>query len=280
MKIAAQIQAYLGAQKGVLAGATISAYDERLSRWWSFLGLRTPTPLIAKGYLSELLDKDQVSRRTAQTHYMTVRSFYEWLHEAALLPHNPIPKLRRFVVPQIEKQPVTEAQFTSIYNLCVNEGRRAWAYAALCGWETGLRLGDIVTLRKSEVDEEAMTIRRTPQKTIRFGKSLEIPISAALLQAIRNCPPHPEADPSFVCPTLAQKYLFNQHKGLSVEFSRIAAKAGVKTSVHMLRHGLVSRLLSKGVPASVVMSITGQSLKILQGYSHTTLNQKREALAT
>ena len=52
----------------------------------------------------------------------------------------------------------------------------------------------------------------------------------------------------------------------------------IALSMHSDRR-FVARMLNRGVPAAVVQSFTGHSLRQLQGYSHVDMETKRAALA-
>lgn len=263
----------------MLSRNTIAAYRLRLEDFARYLGNREATPIICRNWLNHLLASGS-GRRTAATLYGTLRTFFEWQMDMGLIKANPVPKLRRFVVPQAPERPAySQDDVEAVVARARLLGRRDWAYATLCGWHTGLRLGDVVTLRSHEIDFSQGIIRRTPEKTKRFGKSVEIPIPVALIDAIHECPPYPEADQSFVCQTLAQKYLFNGHATLSVEFGRIAAAAGVEKSFHCLRHGCVTRMINAGHDSVVIRSITGHSTtRQVAGYAKVSIDAKRKAL--
>jgi integrase len=273
------IEQFLAGQAGILAESTLRTYRARLAVFAEFAGTQSVNSLLCKSFLGHLLNSGR-GRRTAATYYTTLHILYEWLREAGIVDANPVPKLKHFAIPSIERQTITLEDVTKLLERAKTDGRGDWTYAILCAWETGLRLGDVATLRWREVNVADQVIRRIPIKTRRFGKTVEIPISPELLQAMRKTPPYVEGDSSFVCPGMAQKYLYDQHRTLSAEFIRLARKAGVNKSIHCIRHGRVSHLLNKGVPIAVVRSITGQSLKVLQGYSHgADLETKRVALA-
>jgi len=278
MTLRQQVQEFIEGQKELLSPTTIKAYADRLERFIAFADDRKVTPVLMTKYIPSLL-ADGLARRSALAYYGTVQTLYVWLVEAGLSIGNPVPKLKRFVVPASDRQPVLSHEYDNLMSTAREEGRADWLYAIRCGWETGLRLGDVATLRWPEVDLVALCIKRTPIKTSRFGKVVEIPITEGLLRMMRDCPPYAEGDPSFICPRMAQQHKWDQHKTLSSQFSRLAAKAGVKKSFHCLRHGFVARMLNKGVPAAVVQSFTGHSLRQLQGYSHVDMETKRNALA-
>lgn len=273
-----RINQFLAGNAGLLAQSTLTAYRERLDRFATFAGEQRVTPLLLKQYVPWLLASG-LSRRSALAFYSCVQTLHVWLHEAGVINANPVPKLRRFVVPEKERPRYSETEVQTLLDYFRGRGKRDWYYATLAGWETSLRLSDVVTLRWCELDPIRQIVKREPIKTKRFGKVLEIPISLELLQAARDCPPYEEADPSSICQTLAQKYAFDRHKTVSCEFIYYAKKAGVGKSFHALRHGRVSQLLNKGTPPSIVCSISGHSLKQLQSYSHVAIADKRAALA-
>jgi len=274
-----RIQTFLEAQSGLLTESTIRAYRERLEVFAKFASQKPITALVCKSFLGHLL-KSGRGRRTAAAYYSTVQALFAWLIDAGLVDANPVPKLKRFAIPVVERQPITDDEITKLLAQARADGRRDWVYAILCAWETGLRLGDVATLRWHEVSIVECVIRRVPIKTQRFGKVVEIPISLELVQAMRDTPPCLEGDQSFVCPNMAQLHAYDSHKTISAQFIKLSRKAGVNKSLHCVRHGRISHLLNKGVPIAVVRSLTGQSLKVLQGYSHSaSLDEKRAAVA-
>lgn len=272
------IDQFIDAESALLSASTVAAYRARLDVFAQFAKDKPITALLCKQYLADLL-KHGLSRRTAATYYATLVTLYAWLLDAGLVDANPVPKLKRFVIPTTERQPIASDEITKLLEQAKKEGKRDWYYAILCAWETGLRLGDVATLRWHEVNVIERVVRRTPIKTQRFGKTVEIPISLELVQAMRDTMPYAEGDSAFVAPALAQLHAFDAHKSLSAQFIRLARKAGVNKSYHLLRHAFVSRLLNKGVGLAVVQSMSGHSLKQLQGYSHVDLETKRAAVA-
>jgi integrase len=117
-------------------------------------------------------------------------------------------------------------------------------------------------------------IALVPGKTMRFAKSIEIPILPELKEMIErnNCAP-------FLFPLMAKSYNQSGNKALSVAFGRILKALNIEgKSWHSWRHGVVSKLLNAGIPLSVVGSITGQTLQTLQRYSHVGFDQKKLAM--
>lgn len=272
------IKLFLESESAILAPSSIQAYKERLAVFARYIENRNVSPLACKNYVAHLL-KTGRSRRTVGIYYAALQSLHSWLLDAGIISANPVPKLKRFPIPAVERQPITSDEIEKLLAQAAKDNRRDWTFAIRCAWETGLRLGDVATLRWHEVNVIERVIRRVPIKTQRFGKVVEIPISAELLQAMRETPPCLEGDQSFVCPNLAQLHKFDAHKTLSAQFGKLARKAGVKKSFHMTRHAFVSRLLNKGVGTAIVQSMSGHSLRLLAQYSHVDLETKRAAVA-
>lgn len=276
--LATRISQFLQGSRGLISHQTFEAYLARLNRFSDFVGERKVTPLLCKEYMSSMLE-DGLSRCSAKAHYGTIQNMFAWLVDAGVVNSNPVPKIRRFVVPTVERDPMTEPEVNALLNHFTDIGQKSWFYATLCGWETGLRLGDVASLRWAEVDQVERTITRKPLKTRRFGKSVTVPISERLLQAMQACPRYEPAGAEWVAPLMAQKHKWDGHKTLSLEFARHAARIGVDKTFHQLRHGLVSRLLNKGVSPAIVQAFTGHSLKQLATYSHVDIETKRAAAA-
>jgi integrase len=165
---------------------------------------------------------------------------------------------------------------------------RDWQTAILLGCYAGPRLGDVVSLRWDQVDLVAGLIFYTQGKT---RKEVEVPIhpdlEAHLLEIAGD---HPRG---FLCPTLAGRRISGQ-RGLSIEFGRIMAKAGVdprrvqssrnrkfsRLSFHSLRHFFSSGLANAGVSPDVRMKLTGhKSLTVHQRYTHVQLEPLKQAIA-
>ena len=133
-----------------------------------------------------------------------------------------------------------------------------WQGAILLAAHTGLRLGDVIRLGRSNVDDTSLVIR--PEKTKRSRKTLILPISPAAYRWIG------EREGDF----------FPSLKGaktgtLSTQFTRIMERAGVprditeagdvvkRRSFHSLRHSFTSWLADADVHSDVRQRLTGHS---------------------
>ncbi len=146
------------------------------------------------------------------------------------------------------------------------------------GWNTGARISDAARLRWEDVDFEAGTVTLHPQKRRRVGQTIVLPLTGELhaelerLRAVRNGSQSPH-----VLPEAAGYY---GDRMLRDWLRTLCERAGLspKHRFHSLRHGFASRLLNSGVDSLTVSAMTGQSLKVLQGYVHVSMEAKRKAL--
>jgi integrase len=155
-----------------------------------------------------------------------------------------------------------------------------WFEAIVIGWNTGLRIQDVSNLKWEQVDLANDVITITPQKTRRFNKSLTIPIEPELRGVLAGM----NRVNQFVLPTLAYHGMF--YKGSAAysasryHLAKIFndAKMPPGYSFHSLRHGIVTRMINNGVDAIIISSITGQTLEVIQGYAHVSIEAKKNAL--
>jgi integrase len=150
-----------------------------------------------------------------------------------------------------------------------------WRYGVICAWHTGLRLSDVALMKTNRLNLDKRVIDMTPLKTRRFNKRVLIPIADPLLKQLRMM----DLTGEYVAPPMAVHYQFDQHKTLSMQFIRLARKAGViGKSFHCFRHTFVTRLLEGGASAELISTITGQTVDQVMSYAHPSIDSKREAM--
>lgn len=276
MTLSERIDAYLEYVKASNSESTLENYSLRLQRFERFVNGRRVTKALCAEYYIYLRSKEQLSARTVVIYRRCIRTFYNWLVDHELADSNPVGKLENVVATQAQRPIFTPEELDRITAKAKDDC--LWSYAVLCGRETGLRLGDVATLRWDAILWDARGIKHMPNKTKRFQKTVEIPISETFLHKLTEMK-LAAGDSPFVHPWMASEYQAAGHKTLSMQFIRLAEKASVfGKSFHCLRHTRATELLMSGMPAAVVCTITGHSLKELQTYCHPTLDDKRKWL--
>lgn len=162
-----------------------------------------------------------------------------------------------------------------------------WQTAIMLGAYCGMRLGDCINLKWSNVGLESGLITYVPEKTShgKRRKEITVPIHDSLKVHLTNAATS-KASEEWVCPTLQGRSVSGR-SGLSMEFiTKIMPKAGVKPDVsdrevsgkgrqfnrlsfHSLRHTFNSELANRGVAQELRMKLAGHaSEKVNDKYSH------------
>lgn len=125
--------------------------------------------------------------------------------------------------------------------------------------ETGMRRGEILGLKWSDISENRRVITLTMTKN---GSGREVPLSQRAFQALSEWRGHGDVDQSPIFPMKAGT--------LEQAWRRLLARSNVKAlRFHDLRHEGVSRLFERGLNMIEVSSISGhKELRMLKRYTH------------
>jgi integrase len=275
------LAAYLKEIQSTLAPKTVQLYTDRLNRFDKWIGERKVFDRKAVvGFLTYLRDM-QYGKASIAFHKTAISAFYTWLVENEYSERNPVPDIplgRYRSKHKPDDAAFTQAEYEQIKLVCATLRPRMkyWKGAVIIAWNTGLRLGDIACMEKSEIDMEGKRIRIVPNKTKRFEKSLEIPMSEELFAFLTEWMPTVE-DRLF--PRMCMAYAKSGAMLLCKQFSEITRKAGIEgKTFHCFRHHLTAKLLNAGTPLSVVSSITGNSIPVLARYSHVPHDARVKAM--
>ena len=176
------------------------------------------------------------------------------------------------------RRALTEDELRRIFTHVTGEMRTLFA----TGLYLGLRLGDAVRLRWSDIDMETGVVHLIPSKTMRHGTEVVVSIKGSPLQNILGAVPA-ENRTSFVMPGFAEMYQ-RENWRLRGMIARVFADCGIQTTVssdkgrksadvgfHSLRHSFVSMAANAGVPLAVVQGIVGHtSTAMTQHYFHVS----------
>lgn len=126
--------------------------------------------------------------------------------------------------------------------------------------QTGLRVGDIIQLKFSELIWDKHIIQKTQQKTklsitVALPKNLEL----LLIEYIKNHRPESDSEYVFICRNSGKRYC---NTSLFYVVNRHFKKAEVaignrKHGPHALRHSLATNLLKNNTPMPVITGILG-----------------------
>lgn len=138
---------------------------------------------------------------------------------------------------------------------------------------TGLRTGEIFTLRWSDVDFEKNVLTIFAPKT---QKTRAVPINSEAQRVLEAWALGKKSDFVFYNLDTGKPFV-----DLKTGFQRACKKAGITdVTWHTLRHTFASRLLNRGVDIVTVQQLLGHSaITVTMRYTHTNLESKHAAVA-
>ena len=257
---------------------SIKKYEKQLgSHLQPFFGdvpLVSITREACKQYYNARLETD-AAIATVNGELACLKSLFSEAIDAGICDTNPV-KAVRFKNPNNTRDRL----------LSSGETRRLFAAADACDdyvrplfymlYFTGMRLGEVLALRWSDVEFDHVRIVVREAKS---GEGRLVPAHETLVGELHRwrpfCGGSEWAIPS---PADLAKPLNSIHKG----WDRLRKAAKVEDlNRHDLRHNFVSRLQAEGVSDSIIMDITGHKTAVmLYRYSHTNDDIRRRAVAS
>lgn len=198
-----------------------------------------------------------------------LREIYDWLHSRQYIPFS-----GRQVFPLIRKDSRNKLlsyyskaevqQLLSSVDIETHSGKCAYCVICLLAY-LGMRAGDVIRLKFSDIDWSNSLIHYNQQKT---GNPLSLPlldeVKYPLIDYIRNAR-HKSADPDYVFVTLYAPYTRYQcTSSIFRMVEKCMTVAGISYEgrhhgPHSLRHSLATNLMSENVPISAIANILGHS---------------------
>jgi integrase len=224
-----------------------------------------------------------LSARTVRLHQTVCAEVFTLLAKDAGLQENPFAGIRRAKSDAKTREAFTPDELQTIFDNLDGFTRPLFMMAV---W-TGLREGDICTLKWTDVDLESRLITRETRKT---GAVVQIPISNQLY-ALLTATPRTESE--YVFPKHAEMYLSNP-SGVSYRVKQFLEGLGIQTTrkpdgrtqaistkdLHSCRHTFCYYAGMAGIPLAVVQSIVGHmSPEMTKHYSaHASIEDKRRGM--
>ena len=149
---------------------------------------------------------------------------------------------------------------------------------------TGVRTQELLGLRFSDIDYEAMVLRVSSPKTMDYRV---IPINDSLCRMLRYLKRYYISPSS--CKVSRRKdshmeFIFCNHKGgqiksIKTAFNNLCKEINLKVSPHSLRHTFATNLLMNGVDLVTIKDLLGHSdIRVTQIYLHSASAVKQDAV--
>lgn len=264
-----------------------ATYYRKHARAWESLPLAGPlsglTPSRLSAYL--LMRSRAASKQTADKERTSLSAWLSWCRKRGLIEANPIEAVDRFGAPPNERAPADSAQVAAILKALWSarrvaaEERTRHALGELCAayrllWWTGQRIGQLCSVRRSDVDLELAAFRIVDTKR-RVATPRLLPIPRPIIRLVTRL--------------LARGFstMLATHEGLPAENSlrltlarwRVDHPDAIGFIFHAFRHAYASRSEAAGLdPVLRSRGLLGhQTIQMTARYSHRALEQLRAA---
>lgn len=255
----------------VLSPTTVYANRNFLTAWAKEVGVYDrPLSSVQPKHVSDYLNRGGEKRSSALRKLAAIRNFFGYCQEEGLLYRNPAGKrlvkvtynaFKHEEIESGEREIFTEAELAGLLVVASS----FWRAAITISRETGLRLGDISKLEWASFKDGRLVVW-----TDKADKRVDLPISPAISEAMGALS---STGIEYCFPEQREISLDPSRKALlSVQFSRLCAKAGVHgKSFHCLRHTNATNLVSGGMERQDVAKRLGHSSPTTtDGYIHVS----------
>lgn len=276
--------------KGRISVSTYKSYMAITKRFLAHLAHKADNKISAveitdiRGYRDSI--SDILSTGTVNNHLKMLRLMFDAAREQDVMDKNPARVVKNLArTDKQERRPLTDQELRQLLGTVDGD----WRTAVLAGYYTGLRLGDVVNLRWSNInlDEAVCTV-----KTTKTGRVVISPVAPPLLRLLIRLRQNNHGE--FICNSLAGV----PSKKLSTEFNLLLAKAGLVEkknyknykadgqrrkyaglSFHCLRHTLTSELKNAGATSAIAGDIVGHDSEAMsRNYTKIDMETKRAAV--
>lgn len=278
------IDTYQERKESTVSDSTLKTYKTSENAFVSWLGSRTSlsidtlTNADVADYYRHLLSV--MSTKSANDRLTWLSGMLNEAHLIdELIPKNPAKSVKRLKAgATLERQSFTVDEAMKLITTLSKKDtkRKDWARAVLISLQTGARLGDCITLRKSDIEDGKLTYQQS-----KTGKTLTIPLVLRKWDKFLIG----SKDPEFLCPNLHQEYQRIGNADLSSEFTGLVSECGVKQTYktmkngrkmaqktfHSLRHTLRSAIVASGGSDAQADLILGHSAGQGKTYTHSEM---------
>jgi len=293
--------AWLTNARAHLTHGTVKKY-EQLAREFRAHVKADAAPILMEDITADHVREYLTVKRTATTHE-TTRGFRRILSSIFLQAQNEgqttrnpvaLAKLPKTLTKETGKRAFTLAEVKQLHD----KSTPFWQWMIRTAFFTGFSMGDLVTLRRVNVDLKHNTISIKRRKT---GRPVTVPISDSMAESLEELWPAKSED--YFWPAEANRYLTTGASSFSQSFHDIMAACGLvearpeggkvgigkgratKRSAsgvgfHCMRHTFVSNLKISGAMDSVAKELAGHGSSAISAvYTHLPAKTLSDAIS-
>ena len=263
-----------GKEYFLFASGVITAKTQRtyLSAYKEFVRITGDIPLHSVG-IREIeyflgVKRTEASEWTARKYYTSLRTAFEKAVQWEFITENPFSKVKKPKVPELSPVYLTEKEFTLLLSAIKEKDFRE---LCITGAGTGMRLGELLSLKWQEVDfdRKVIYVRNSETFKTKSKKNRVVPMNNELIRVLMEKKISLRSESETIFSDKRGKALLENT--VSQKFKRAVRCAGLndKLHFHSLRHSFASALVSSGVSLFIVSKFLGHSSsKTTEVYSH------------
>lgn len=285
------LKGWIAARSGTVAPSTLEQYKNTAKVFCDVLGPSADRSIPALTLADVLTFRSQQERTgtlsSFNKHLRILRSAWGRAVKDGLLTDNLMKRVDTFKVRRQERRGLTVAEVQSVLEVAGHE----WRGLILFGLFTGQRLGDVASLRWSNLDADMSEVRLTSRKT---GRRVVVPLAVPVRDWLTGCPtPAASTAPIFARASTVRTSRLSRDFVMLLESVGLRERKSHSTkaqgrrgtrqlgelSFHCLRHSFVSLLKSAGVSPAVAMELAGhETAAVSRAYTHFDPSELRGAI--
>jgi integrase len=217
---------------------------------------------------------NKLARKTVNNHLTVLRKLLSTAVEWRLLPSVPQVKWFKTLPPEFDFLTFEEA------HRLIAGADDEWRTMITVALRTGLRLGELLALRWTDVDlgTGRIVVRRAVARgvigTPKNGRTREVPLSKQALETLKS---HARRGELVFCAPAGEMLTKGATKW---PLYRACKRAGLRRiGWHVARHTFASHLIMRGVPIRTVQELLGHStIEMTTRYAHLSPEARRDAV--
>jgi integrase/recombinase XerC len=265
---------------------TIRAYQDDLEQFFVYLNsafgetaLQSVSTSFVRSWLASLKEQ-KIASKSINRKISSLKSFFKYQLRTGLLEKSPMagiisPKSGKRLPVYVEEKDML--LLMESIDFPDNWQGRTERLLIRMFYNTGVRLTELVTLKNSQLDADAATMRVIGKG----NKERMIPLSASLVDEIRLYQKEKQKNAGKPAETL---FVNEKGKSLYVKYAYLAVRKWLsrvttidKKSPHVLRHSFATHLMNHGAELNSVKELLGHSsLAATQLYTHNSIEKLRE----
>lgn len=232
---------------------------------------------------------------TIDNHVVKLKTIFKYAITHRVIKENPVinitmPKDKTKINERVKA--LTDTETIALLNKIEKDKYYRYWLISLVAVTCGLRVGEMIALKWSDIEEKDLTLvvnkqwKLLKQKPETYGEGIvkrpnsnrTVPIPQSTLDELKKFKANHPIDIS------GRIFAYKNTNAVSTSLREYYKRIGYKISVHDLRHTYVSRLVANGLDFQTIAALIGDSVEItIKTYSHFTndmMDKAKRAIAS